>query len=136
MKKILHKLGLLLFLTPLLFGCKDEMEYSNSGVASTTLIAPAADTQMELFNVASAKTDFEWNSTSANGAVYYQLVFYAADKSKELYRVVPDGIQTTAVVTHRALNEIAHMAGIVPRTSGDIYWGVITVKGMLETVSE
>jgi hypothetical protein len=136
MKKTLHKLGLLLFLTPLLFGCKEEMGYDNSGVSPTSLVAPDDNIQMDLYNVESAKTDFEWNSTSANGAVYYQLVFYAADKSKEIYRIVPDGIQTTITVSHRKLNEIAHMAGIAPRASGDIYWGVITVKGMLETPSE
>jgi hypothetical protein len=136
MKKIVHKLGLLLFLTPLLFGCKEEMEYNNSGVAPTSLVAPDDNIHLDLYNVESAKTDFEWNSTSANGAVYYQLVFYAADRSTELYRVVPDGIATTVAVSHQTLNEIAHMAGIAPRTAGEVYWGVVTVKGMLETVSE
>jgi hypothetical protein len=136
MKTKINTFVIALLLLPLVFGCKEEMGYDNSGVASTSLVAPDDNTQMDLYNVESAKADFEWNSTSANGAVYYQLVFYAADKSKELYRIVPDGIKTTATVSHRTLNEIAHMAGIVPRASGDIYWGVITVKGMLETVSE
>jgi hypothetical protein len=136
MKTIFNTLFIILVLAGLsLTGCKDEMEYSNSGVASTTLIAPDADTQMDLFNVATAKMDFEWSTTSANGAVYYQLAFYDASK-KEIYRVVPDGIQTTVAVSHSSLNEIAHMAGIVSRTSGDIYWGVITVKGTLEATSE
>jgi hypothetical protein len=135
MKTTINNLVIALLLFFALSGCKEEMEYSNSGVAPTILVAPEDNAQIDLFNVESAKMDFEWKSTSENGAVYYQLAFYSADK-KEIYRIVPDGIQTVVSVGHPTLNEIAHMAGIAPRTSGDMYWGVITVKGMLETVSE
>lgn len=135
MKKTVYKFCVLLLLIPLLFSCKEEMEYSNSGVSATSLVAPDDDAVMDLFNVATAKVDFEWNSTSANGAVYYQLAFYDASK-KEVYRVVPEGIQMSVPVSHQTLNGIALLSGIAPRSSGDIYWGVITVKGMLETVSE
>ncbi|MDR1680471.1 MAG: SusE domain-containing protein [Prevotellaceae bacterium] len=123
----------LLLVIPAFAGCRDDMEYANDGVTPTTLIAPDDNAAVELFNITSAKVDFEWKSTV--GGVYYQLAFYDAS-GKELYRVAPEERTTTTAVSHQMLNEIAHLAGIAPRTAGTIQWGVVTVKGMLETVSE
>lgn len=123
----------LLLIVPAFWGCKDDMAYDNDGVTATTLIAPDNNAAVELFNVESAKVDFEWNSTV--GGVYYQLAFYGED-GKEIYRITPEGRVTTVAVSHQTLNELAHLAGIAPRTTGNLRWGVITVKGLLETASE
>ncbi|MDR2362458.1 MAG: SusE domain-containing protein [Prevotellaceae bacterium] len=134
MKTIANKCIIaLLLIVPAFWGCKDDMEYNNDGVTATTLVAPDNNTAVELYNLESATIDFEWNSTV--GSVYYQLAFYGSD-GKELYRVAPEERTTTISMTHPMLNEIAHLAGIAPRTTGSLQWGVVTVKGMLETVSE
>lgn len=133
MKTSIKWIMALLLIVPAFWGCKDDMAYDNDGVTATTLIAPDNNAAVELFNVEAAKVDFEWNSTV--GGVYYQLAFYG-DDGKEIYRITPEGRVTTVAVSHQTLNEIAHLAGIAPRTTGSLRWGVITVKGLLETASE
>jgi hypothetical protein len=123
----------LVFVT--LTGCKDEMEYNNSGVSSTTPVWPEEGANVELFNSDVATLDFKWEAANAAGAPYYQIVFYAADRTTELYRIAPSDRQLLVSVAHRVLNAVAGMAGIAPNASGDVYWAVATVKGTIEDIS-
>ena len=137
MKTIFNTL-LIVFVPAFLFltGCRDEMEYSNSGVSSATLAWPAEGATVELFNSDVATLDFKWEAANAAGAPYYQVVFYAANRATELYRIAPVERQLLVSVAHRTLNAVAGLAGIAPSTSGDVYWAVATVKGAVEDISE
>jgi hypothetical protein len=136
MKTIFNTLFIaLVLLFATLMGCKDEMGYDNSGVSSATPVWPDDGTRVELFNSDIATLDFKWEAANAAGAPYYQIVFYAADRTTELYRIAPTDRQLLVSVAHKTLNAVAGMAGIVPNASGDVYWAVATVKGTIEDIS-
>jgi hypothetical protein len=137
MKTIFNTIFITLLLAgAVLTGCKDEMEFSNGDVASATLIWPEDGSKVELFNSGVATLDFKWEAANAAGAPYYQIVFYAGDRTTELYRIAPNERQLQVPVPHRTLNAVAGLAGIAPHTSGDVYWAVVTVKGTIEDISE
>jgi hypothetical protein len=137
MKTFFNTLFIIFVLAGLsLMGCKDEMEYSNSGVSSATLVWPAEGSTVELFNSDVATLDFLWEAANTAGAPYYQIVFYTANRAMELYRIAPVERQLQISVPHRTLNAVAGLAGIAPNTSGDVYWAVATVKGTIEDISE
>ncbi|MDR1416455.1 MAG: SusE domain-containing protein [Prevotellaceae bacterium] len=118
-----------------LAGCKDEMEYSNSGVSPATPVWPEEGAAIALYNSDVASLDFKWEAADAAGAPYYQIVFYAADRTTELYRVAPTDRQLLVAVPHKTLNLIANMAGIAPSAAGDVYWAIASVKGTMEDIS-
>ncbi|MDR0567077.1 MAG: SusE domain-containing protein [Prevotellaceae bacterium] len=136
MKTIFNTLFIVCVLACLaLVSCKDEMEYSNSGVSPATLVGPEEGATVELFNSDVATLDFTWEAANTAGAPYYQIVFYAANRATELYRIAPVERQLQVSVQHKTLNAVAGLAGIAPNTAGDVYWAVATVKGAIEDIS-
>ncbi|MDR1023900.1 MAG: SusE domain-containing protein [Prevotellaceae bacterium] len=118
-----------------LTGCKDDMEYSNGNVASATLVWPEDGSTVELFNSAVATLDFQWEAANDAGAPYYQIVFYAGNRTTEIYRIAPAERQLQMSVPHRTLNVVAGLAGIAPNALGDVYWAVASAKGTVEDIS-
>jgi hypothetical protein len=114
----------------LLFGCKEEYEFSTAYTTPTALNSPASVS----IDVSSQKNIvLSWTGGGAEvGNVIYQVLFdkVGGDFSQPIYTTLSDlGAEPQLTMTHAQLNTIARKAGIAPGATGNVIWTVSASKG-------
>lgn len=128
---------------PLVFtACKkDVRDLDVSLTAVNTLLLPSDQQDIQLQPQTGASIVFQWQaaSTPDSGLILYQVVFDKEDGdfSNPVYKVLSDGsgVQTTATITQKQMNQIAAAAGIAASSSGKIKWAVVASKAANTKVS-
>jgi len=120
-----------------LAGCKKDETLKNLNVAAVqTLYEPVANKSIVLQSTAGASIYFEWEpALSEDGTLtLYQVAFdkVGGDFSNPLFVVTADGngANSHATITHKQINKIAAMAGILSSETGKLIWTVIASKGV------
>ena len=120
-----------------LTGCKKDETLKNLNVAAVqTLYEPVDNKSVVLKASATASVYFEWEpALSEDGTLtMYQVAFdkVGGDFSKPLFVVTADGngANSHATITHKQINKIAAMAGILSSETGKMIWTVISSKGV------
>lgn len=135
MKKIAY-----LLLTALLpaVSCNLDMEYNAGEIAPIpALYSPADGHYVQLASGNGYSVVFNWAPTSASDGMppMYELVFYDdATSDKEVGRISA-GATTSLTVTHKDLNKIMNLRGVLPDATGDIYWSVVASRAANDTRS-
>ena len=131
MKKILNMLmtaGLVVWGA----SCTNDLEYEPGGVTPVrTLLQPADGSYVELLSAATATMRFEWSPAQAEDGQlpHYEVVFLARPDGEIVYRC-DAGSATSLAIAHKELNLAAKAAGIANGESGDLYWSVVSSRGV------
>lgn len=137
MNKIGVNLSIIVTLISLIFvSCNDSMGDPDARLSEVkTLIEPADGKTIVLEPSASASVYFEWDYVKAeeSGTAIYQIAFDTQDGdfSNPVYVMYSDnnGYYNHVSLTHKLLNKIAGMAGIMPSETGTLKWTVFSIKG-------
>ncbi len=132
MEKILKSLFPIMVAALLLVGCKDDVEYKDTGTDPVSqLLIPDDNLGLQLINNENATQYFSWTPPSTTTAFNYGVVFYGSADGQEIYRMESDdsGTRPYATIKHDYLVKIAAAAGIGNEQTGDIYWNVISMRG-------
>ena len=120
-----------------LTGCKKDETLKNLNVAAVqTLYEPVDNKSVVLKASATASVYFEWEpALSEDGTLtMYQIAFdkVGGDFSKPLFVITADGngANSHATITHKQINKIAALAGILSSETGKMIWTVISSKGV------
>ena len=120
-----------------LTGCKKDETLKNLNVAAVqTLYEPVDNKSVVLKSTPGASIYFEWEpALSEDGSLtLYQVAFdkVGGDFSNPLYVATADGngANSHATITHKQINKIAAMAGILSSETGKMIWTVIASKGV------
>lgn len=114
----------------------DSMGDTDSRLAPvTSLIEPADGNSVVLEISESATVYFEWDYVDENkgGTSVYEVAFDKTDGdfSSPLYvlRADNNGLKNSVSISHKQMNKIASMAGILPSEKGSLKWTVLSSKG-------
>jgi len=137
MNKIGINLSIIVTLISLIFvSCNDSMGDPDTRLSEVkTLIEPADGKTITLEPSASASVYFEWDYVKAeeSGTAIYQIAFdkQDGDFSSPIYVMYADnnGYYNHVTITHKLLNKIAGMAGIMPSETGTLKWTIFSIKG-------
>lgn len=137
MNKICINLSIIATLLSMIFvSCNDSMGDPDTRLSEVkTLIEPADGKAIVLAPSASASVYFEWDYVKAeeSGTAIYQIAFdkQDGDFSSPIYVMYADnnGYYNHVTITHKLLNKIAGMAGIMPSETGTLKWTVFSIKG-------
>lgn len=137
MNKIGISFLIIISLISLIFvSCNDSMGDPDARLSEVkTLIEPADGKTIALEPSASASVYFEWDYVKAeeSGTAIYQIAFDTQDGdfSSPVYVMYADnnGYYNHVTITHKLLNKIAGMAGIMPSETGTLKWTVFSIKG-------
>jgi hypothetical protein len=137
MNKIGVNISIIVTLVSLIFvSCNDSMGDPDARLSEVkTLIEPADGKTIALEPSASASVYFEWDYVKAeeSGTAIYQIAFDTQDGdfSNPVYVMYSDnnGYCNHVSLTHKLLNKIAGMAGIMPSETGTLKWTVFSIKG-------
>lgn len=137
MNKICINLSIIATLLSMIFvSCNDSMGDPDTRLSEVkTLIEPADGKAIVLEPSASASVYFEWDYVKAeeSGTAIYQIAFdkQDGDFSSPVYVMYADnnGYYNHVTITHKLLNKIAGMAGIMPSETGTLKWTVFSIKG-------
>jgi hypothetical protein len=137
MNKICINLSIIATLLSMIFvSCNDSMGDPDTRLSEVkTLIEPADGKAIVLEPSASASVYFEWDYVKAeeSGTAIYQIAFdkQDGDFSSPIYVMYADnnGYYNHVTITHKLLNKIAGMAGIMPSETGTLKWTVFSIKG-------
>lgn len=137
MNKICINLSIIATLLSMIFvSCNDSMGDPDTRLSEVkTLIEPADGKSIVLEPSASASVYFEWDYVKAeeSGTAIYQIAFdkQDGDFSNPIYVMYADnnGYYNHITITHKLLNKIAGMAGIMPSETGTLKWTVFSIKG-------
>ena len=137
MNKTGINLSIIISLISLIFvSCNDSMGDPDARLSEVkTLIEPADGKTIALEPSASASVYFEWDYVKAeeSGTAIYQIAFDTQDGdfSSPVYVMYADnnGYYNHVTITHKLLNKIAGMAGIMPSETGTLKWTVFSIKG-------
>ena len=120
-----------------LAGCKKDETLKNLNVSAVqTLYEPVANKSVVLKSTPGASIYFEWEpALSEDGTLtMYQVAFdkVGGDFSKPLFVATADGngVNSHATLTHKQINKIAALAGILSSETGKMIWTVIASKGV------
>jgi len=120
-----------------LAGCKKDDTLKNLNVAAVqTLYEPIDNKSVVLQASATASIYFEWEpALSEDGTLtLYQVAFdkVGGNFSNPLYVVTADGngANSHATITHKQINKIAALAGMLSSETGKLIWTVISSKGV------
>ena len=120
-----------------LAGCKKDDTLKNLNVAAVqTLYEPIDNKSIVLQASATASVYFEWEpALSEDGTLtLYQVAFdkVGGNFSNPLYVVTADGngANSHATITHKQINKIAALAGMLSSETGKLIWTVISSKGV------
>jgi len=120
-----------------LAGCKKDDTLKNLNVAAVqTLYEPVANKSIVLQSTTGVSLYFEWEpALSEDGTLtMYQVAFdkVGGNFSNPLFVVSADnnGANSHATITHKQINKIAAMAGILSSETGKLIWTVIASKGV------
>lgn len=114
--------------------CSDDLTYEPGGVTPVTgLLAPADNYYVELLSASTATVEFSWEPALAEDGQlpHYEVVFMSQPDGDIVYRL-DAGSSTTASFAHKDLNLAAKAAGIEAGESGDMYWAVVSSRGVTE----
>lgn len=114
--------------------CSDDLTYEPGGVTPVTgLLAPADNYYVELLSASTATVEFSWEPALAEDGQlpHYEVVFMSQPDGDIVYRL-DAGSSTTASFAHKDLNLAAKAAGIEAGASGDMYWAVVSSRGVTE----
>jgi len=143
MKTIIYKALILFSALLAMVGCKsDDMEYNDPLVTAVDgLYAPLNNQNVTLRSDEGASLRFQWAASQAQdgqGASYEVVFFKESDKVNPIYRVAADnlGKEVYAGVSHMDINRAASAAGIPTGESGNLYWGVVSWRGMNSALSK
>jgi hypothetical protein len=137
MKKLGIIISIIVSLVSFMFiSCNDTMGDSDARLSAVkTLIEPVDGKVIALEPSASASVYFEWDYVKAeeSGTAIYQIAFdkQDGDFSSPVYVMYADnnGYYNHVTITHKLLNKIAGMAGIMPSETGTLKWTIFSIKG-------
>lgn len=136
MKSFIINITYFIFLSLILTACADTMGEPDNRITDVkTLVEPTDGKAIVLDPLPAASVYFEWDyvGVTDGGTATYQIAFdeVNGDFSKPVYVLSSDdnGFSNNATITHKQLNKIAGMAGIMPSESGTIKWTVFSSKG-------
>ncbi len=137
MKKIDKIISFIVLLVSLGFiSCNDTMGDPDNRLSQVkALIEPEDGKSIVLEPSASAVVYFEWDyvKVEESGTAIYQIAFdkQDGDFSNPVYMMYADnnGYYNHVTISHKLLNKIAGMAGIMPSETGTLKWTVFSIKG-------
>jgi hypothetical protein len=137
MKKIDKIISFIVLLVSLGFiSCNDTMGDPDNRLSQVkALIEPEDGKSIVLEPSASAVVYFEWDyvKVEESGTAIYQIAFdkQNGDFSNPVYMMYADnnGYYNHVTISHKLLNKIAGMAGIMPSETGTLKWTVFSIKG-------
>lgn len=114
--------------------CADDLrlEYEPGGVTPVKkLLAPADNYYLELQSASSATFEFAWEPAQADDGQlpHYEVVILDGPDGDIVYRL-DAGSSTNASFGHKDLNLAAKAAGIEAGAAGDMYWSVVSSRGL------
>lgn len=123
-------------------GCKkNDLNIVETTVTEPALIAPNANTQVNLDPLSNAVVAFEWTAAKVGNYTlpFYKVVFDKenGDFSKPIYSAIPGkgGIEINLGLSHKEMNKIAYAAGIAELGTGKVKWRVEASTGVATAVS-
>lgn len=135
--KALLKISFLASLALAFVACGDNMGDTDSRLTAVSGLTEPTDGKSVALEISAASTlYFEWNYTdvAASGSSVYQIAFdkEGGDFSNPIYMIAANnnGLNNSISITHKELNKIAGMAGILPADQGTIKWTVFASKGL------
>ncbi|MEA5044324.1 MAG: SusE domain-containing protein [Petrimonas sp.] len=116
--------------------CNDTMGDPDTRLAEVkTFLEPTNEKSIVLQPSATAAVYFEWEyvNVESGGTAKYQIAFdkQDGDFSNPVYVMNSDnnGFNNNVTITHKQLNKIAGMMGILPSDEGTFKWTVFSSKG-------
>lgn len=136
MKHICIKTLCSLFCLLALVACDSNMGDADGSLAAVSdLIEPVDNKTIVLETAESAAVYFEWGYVDVNkgGTSVYQIAFDKADGdfSSPIFLANADnnGLKNSVTISHKQINRIASMAGILSSETGTLKWTVLSTKG-------
>jgi len=136
MQRTIYILSLALVIL-VMASCKKNYNYSLDQNVSpvSTLFGPSNNLYVKLNPSSGAQITFSWSpAQAADGSLVQYLIAFdtTSDFKHPIYEATSDnnGTYTTATLTHSTLNHIATLAGIQPDSTGNLYWTVLSTKGL------
>lgn len=136
MKKIVFYQICIVSLLIILAACNDTMGDPDSTLTEVNaLIEPMDGKSIKLLPAASASEYFEWEHAEiiGGGPALYQIAFdrMDGDFSHPVYLAYSsnNGFNNNVTLTHKQLNKIVGLTGVVPSGTGSIKWTVFSLKG-------
>lgn len=136
MKNIIVKTLCSIFCLLAVVAC-DNMGDTDSRLAAVAdLIEPADGKAIVLETAETASVYFEWDYADVNkgGVSVYQVAFDKADGdfSNPIFLINADnnGMKNSVTISHKQINQIATLAGILSSETGTLKWTVLSTKGI------
>lgn len=133
MKHIVARIAVAALCLTAMVACDNMGEADNSLSEVKTLIEPADGKTLALETSEAAAIYFEWEYVQGVGTPVYQVAFdnAAGDFTNPIFLVNADnnGLKNSVTITHKQINRIASMAGILPSDVGTLKWTVLACKG-------
>ena len=136
MKQIAIKLTFLASLAFVLIACDNTMGDIDSRLSDVkSLIEPLNNKAIELDPSPSASVYFEWDYARVEdaGTAVYQIAFDvpSGDFSNPVYMMNSgnNGLNNNVTITHKQMNKIAKMIGILTSETGSFKWTIFSTKG-------
>ena len=136
MKKIAIKLTFLASVALILIACDKTMGDTDSRLTDVKgLVEPLNGKAIQLDPSPTASVYFEWDYASVEnaGTAIYQIAFDKQDGnfSNPVYVMNADnnGYSNSVTISHKQMNKIAKMAGILTSETGSFKWTVFSIKG-------
>ena len=136
MKQIAIKLTFLASLAFVLIACDNTMGDTDSRLSDVkSLIEPLNNKAIELDPSPSASVYFEWDYARVEdaGTAVYQIAFDVpgGDFSNPVYMMNSgnNGLNNNVTITHKQMNKIAKMIGILTSETGSFKWTIFSTKG-------